>query len=210
MRVANAPLGDSGVDSIDKLLDAYRLPSTAWDNCATSESQESILLSAGWQSDFSLYEHRNEDETVVPTAEQFAMIEEEDDVMSKYSKMSAIASSLEHLRPSQELCDSSSENDQTQDITIWTVVQKPGDLLVIPAYWWHQTYALEPSLAFASQRCGLERDTPRVLSHIIDTAFGDRDVELRDLPTLNSIPPRGKVDDPKAIVETLLDVLAQA
>lgn len=207
--MSDAPMGDSGVESVDELLDAYRLPSTAWDNNADGESQESILLSAGWQSDYSLYEYRNEDETVVPTAEQFAMMEE-NDVMAKYSKMNSIASSTENLRPSQELLTPSSESDRIEDITIWTVVQKPGDLLVIPAYWWHQTYALEPSLAFASQRCGLERDTPRVLSHIIDTAFGERDIELGDLPTLNNMDSREKVDDPKNIVAKLLDVLAQA
>ena len=209
MGLSNTPMGDSGVESVDKLLDAYRLPSTAWDNNDTNESQEPILLSAGWQSDFSLYEYRNEDKSIVPTAEQFAMMEE-DNVMTKYSMMNTIASSIENLRPSQEMFATSKKIDQMENVTIWTVVQKPGDLLVIPAYWWHQTYALEPSLAFASQRCGLERDVPRVLSHIIDTAFGERDIEMGNLPTLNNMGSHEKVDDPKTIVTKLLDVLGQA
>ena len=101
--------------------------------------------------------------------------------------------------------------DKNQQDTIWTVVQKPGDMLVIPAYWWHQTYALEPSLAYASQRCGLDRDAPRVLSHIIDTAFGERDVDLGGLPTLPNTRSshETEIDKPRDIVSKLLEVLAK-
>ena len=204
MKVIDAPKGDSGVESIDNLLKAYRLPSVAWSDDVDDDKQEPVFLSAGWQSDFSLYEHQ--DEELVPTAEEFAMMGND---TLKYSKLNKIASSLETLTPSQELLQSF---DSNQQCTIWTVVQKPGDMLVIPAYWWHQTYALEPSLAYASQRCGLDRDTPRVLSHIIDTVFGERDVELGNLPTLSNTRSsrKRKLENPREIVSKLLNALAQA
>jgi ribosomal protein L16 Arg81 hydroxylase len=83
--------------------------------------------------------------------------------------MEDLASNIDILSPNFLPNTSISESEHGH-VSIWTAIQKPGDLLVIPAYWWHQTYAFEPSLAIASQRGGKERDCARVLKHIIDTS----------------------------------------
>ena len=155
---------DSGVNVIDSLLNAYRLSSIAWEG--SSRQEDSVYLSSGWQSDYSLFSSFNNYEEF-PSAEEL-------ELMNKKEKLSVIenlANNLEELSPNcpKTYIAAGSENQRTQ-VTIWTVVQKPGDLLVIPAFWWHQTYALEPSVAVASQRCGEERDCPRVLKHILDTS----------------------------------------
>ena len=149
---------DSGVDSVDKALLSYRLPSVAWD--------DDVYLSAGWQSNLSLYEFR---EKAVPSARYLADLEEKN-ATEKLKKLHEVASSMDLLTPSENF-PIFLDNDETICTTIWTAVQKPGDILIIPAFWWHQTYALEPSLAIASQRSGLKRDTKRVIRHILDT-FG--------------------------------------
>lgn len=53
------------------------------------------------------------------------------------------------------------------DFSMTTAIQEAGDLLLIPAHWWHQTFALEPSAAIASQRCG-NQDSVLVLQHILN------------------------------------------
>jgi len=49
-------------------------------------------------------------------------------------------------------------------------IQRPGDLLLIPARCWHQTYAPVPSVAVASQRCGANVDGANVVRHVLDAA----------------------------------------
>mmetsp|Transcript_27738 Transcript_27738/g.42695 ORF Transcript_27738/g.42695 Transcript_27738/m.42695 type:complete len:113 (+) Transcript_27738:1-339(+) len=61
-----------------------------------------------------------------------------------------------------------SDIENVEELEIYTVLQKEGDMLVIPAHWWHQTYALEASVAVASQRCG-ENDVDRVINHVLTT-----------------------------------------
>ena len=130
-----------GVQSVDKLLNAYRLPSTAWEEGDT-------YLSAGWQSNFNLYEQRHES---IPSAKEL--------VEGDHQRLEDIAQNWSLLKPSFD----------SSECSCWTVVQKPGDLLLIPAHWWHQTYALEPSLAVASQRCLSKLDSARVIKHILLT-----------------------------------------
>ena len=52
-----------------------------------------------------------------------------------------------------------------------TALQRAGDVVVVPPRAWHQTYALEPSLAVASQFCG-RRDGPSVVAHVLRHAKG--------------------------------------
>ena len=47
-----------------------------------------------------------------------------------------------------------------------TALQFAGDVVVVPPKSWHQTYALEPSCAVASQFCG-RRDAPTVFEHML-------------------------------------------
>ena len=195
--------GDSQVGSIDDLLEAYRLPSMVWSGDGKKQ-EDSLLLSAGWQSDFSLYASRDGDEEVLPSAEYFGKLEEEG-VSVKYAKMKGIASNMDALRPSSALQKSD------MDISIWTVVQKPGDLLVIPAFWWHQTYALEPSLAIASQRCGMKRDVPRVLNHILDMVLNSNNrLDSSNVPSSLKKSAFQKEDSPKKIVKELFNFLSRA
>jgi hypothetical protein len=137
------------VSDIDELLKAYRLPSTAWN----SENNDDIPLSAGWQSDFSLYADRYK---FIPSAKSLSNMNDD----QRFDKLDSIAMDWQQLRPNNK--------DLIQSVC-WTVIQKPGDLLLIPAHWWHQTYGLEPSLAVASQRCVSKIDAGRVIQHMLST-----------------------------------------
>ena len=155
----NTMMMDSGVQVIDTHLKSYRLSSIAWNDAgADEEKNESppITISSGWQSDYSFYYDRNEEE--VPSALELASIKDEEERLAILEHIAHDPSSASRLlRPNFDVPTS-----------IWTVIQKPGDLLIIPAHWWHQTYALEPSLAIASQRSGLKtRDAIRTLKHIL-------------------------------------------
>jgi hypothetical protein len=152
-----------GVKSVDQQLNSYRLESIAWhdsgddDKKAEAETTTIMSLSAGWQSDYSLYHSRRHDS--IPSARELAELAETHP--SQYDKLlKELATDMDILRP----CDAIAA--QQNMFTIHTAIQKPGDLLLIPAHWWHQTYALEPSVAVASQRCSAF-DAPRVFEHIL-------------------------------------------
>ena len=51
-------------------------------------------------------------------------------------------------------------------VTLRPVPEEPGDVVIVPPKAWHQTYALEPSCAVASQFCG-RRDAPTVFEHML-------------------------------------------
>jgi hypothetical protein len=138
--------GKNAAQAIDDLVGAYRLPSVAWDD------DSGVCLSAGWQSDFSLYSDRD---ASVPSAKSLSEMEDR----ARFATLEKIALEWPSLHP----------NFVTNDCSCWTVIQKPGDLLLIPAHWWHQTYALEPSLAVSSQRCDSTIDAARVIRHILST-----------------------------------------
>lgn len=163
----------SGVQDIDEFLSSYRLASMAWEG--DEDGVDDLTISAGWQSQYSLFASRAKGK-VIPSAEEFAYME----MGEKLNVLESLANNLSVLIPSgdllSELNDSEPSNNEKNgkfEAEIHTVVQKPGDLLIIPAYWWHQTCALEPSLAIASQRVGysdstLERDSLRLVQHILN------------------------------------------
>jgi hypothetical protein len=180
-RVQGEMIKESGVSSVDHILDAYRLDSAAWGD---------YKLSSGWQSNFSLYDFRDES---VPSAEELSFMEEEDGVQ-KLKCIETISSSLQKLQPSKDLPQTYPDGNE---VTIVSVVQKPGDLLVIPAYWWHQTYALEPSIAIASQRGGLNRDAERIFYHVLETT-NQNCIKIPSYfqnKNMNGIAPKDVVDD---------------
>ena len=158
------PQGAGGVSSVDEQLNSYRLQSIAWHvddnddddtNVDGGEDTSSMSLSAGWQSDYSLFHSRRHES--IPGARELAELAETDPM--RYEKLlNTLATDRNVLRPCEAVA--------AQNLTVHTAIQKAGDLLLIPAHWWHQTYAFEPSVAVASQRCSAF-DAPRVFEHIL-------------------------------------------
>jgi hypothetical protein len=148
---------NSNVRHVDAALHSYRLESIAWEEGKDSITSSSSI-SAGWQSDLSLYRTRQHEK--IPTARTWSAMEEDDGKghTHKQEELLRIGSSTTLLAPDDEIAS---------DLAMVTAIQQAGDLLLIPAHWWHQTYALEPSVAIASQRCG-RHDAALVLQHILD------------------------------------------
>jgi hypothetical protein len=149
---------NSNVRHVDAALQSYRLESIAWEEGQDTSTSTSTSISAGWQSDLSLYRTRQHEK--IPTARAWSAMEEDDGKghTHKQEELLRIGSSTTLLAPDDEIAS---------DIPMVTAIQQAGDLLLIPAHWWHQTYALEPSVAIASQRCG-RHDAALVLQHILD------------------------------------------
>jgi hypothetical protein len=140
----------------DNQLQPYRLQSIAWsgddkDNDGNGNDLNPTILSAGWQSDFTLYSAQSE----LLSAQGISELSEDD----ARDLLLEMVSSTEFLKPTVP-----AENN----LSFTSVVQHPGELLLIPPYLYHQTYAPEPSLAVASQRCGTRLDASRVVKHILD------------------------------------------
>lgn len=150
LSVSDVQMFDSDVKVIDDAVKSYRLPSVAWEN--------NTYLSSGWQSDMSLFSHRKHG---IRSAESFAALEEQNP-SEKYAELKSLALGMDGISPSLDFPSELLDH-------VHAVVQEPGDLLIIPAFWWHQTYAPEPSIAVASQRAGKHRDVRRVIMHILDT-----------------------------------------
>jgi hypothetical protein len=171
------------VAAIDKALASYRLNSIAW-------GEHEVPISSGWQSNFNLFDKRDND---IPSAREFDEMEPNE----KWKKMQEIAADVSmSLQPNANISE------------LWTVVQKPGDLLIIPAYWWHQTYALEPSIAVASQRCGTKRDAPRLVRHILETSG-----LIHDAKTVKGVQRdsyENSAESPREIVNKLFTELIAA
>ena len=157
------------IQQIDAMMQSYRLPSIAW-NVNTS-------ISAGWQSDFSLYRniHLTNDSksngagSMVPPA---TTTRDE-----KYREILNMAQSFDDLQPDHDLLVTS--NWTSTDV--WTTVQQEGDFLIIPSHYWHQTYTIvEPTVTISSQHCS-DFDIYRVLNHIVTTTNRTHLFDVEDL-----------------------------
>lgn len=234
---------NSGVEVIDETLGAYRLASVAWDAGLDDGGDEAaegkgdggerpgaLTLSAGWQSDLSLFAHR--DDGAVPSAQMLAEMEyhdsDEDEqpspeaIEEKRRVLDALAADPDALRPNIPH-DDDGDGDGVLTPALapccWATAQHPGEMLVIPAHWWHQTYAPEPSVAVASQRCGSTagRDGPRVVRHALETALGGAggggDADTTAVPEslrralLQGCPTSGALENPQDTVRELFSFL---
>lgn len=195
-------------DSWDDLLQMYRLDSVAWnsnpddnDHDDYDNNTDGLVLSRGWQSDHSLFTTTTSSSSMrtIPSARDFSEMEDDND---RFQLLEDIALDWNCLPPSLPLLDN--------NVDCWTTVQRPGDLLWIPPDWWHQTYALEPSVAVASQRCHSTIDASRVLRHIVRTATGTIDEGAPDVLLQDSYSSCSQ--DPKEIqriVDTLFAYLKE-
>jgi hypothetical protein len=163
------------LDGWDERLRCYRLESIAWDSNGNDhddidkdDNNAKATLSAGWQSDLSLY-HDSESNNLY-SARELADLDEP----NAETYLETIANSLDILQPHPEIIAPL----PTMGVDCCSVVQHPGELLLIPPYWYHQTYAPEPSLAVASQRCGSLLDARRVLRHILSLQSTDGEQQL--------------------------------
>ena len=171
---------EGGVSTVDDLLQSYRLESNAWQQ---EEEGSGMSLSAGWQSDYSLFHQRQHD--MIPSARDLAELVDGGEEMAEEDQgkqeeeydqiLTEVATNWDILQPNIPNLDR---------CRLHTVIQKPGDLLLIPAHWWHQTYTLEPSVAVASQRCGAS-DAPLVFQHILDQV--GKHSKTHRLPSATSI-----------------------
>jgi len=158
---------DGGIANVDKELQSYRLDSIAWEG-EEDQQTDPLVLSAGWQSEMTLYDSIDED---FRNAFEWVTLEEENKDLFQ-NEIIAQGSDSSLLRPSREAVDALNSIDET--IPFVTATQFPGDLLLIPAHCWHQTYAPLPSIAVASQRCGIS-DGAKVVQHVMDlTKLNDR------------------------------------
>ena len=165
-----------GVEIVDQNLNSYRLESIAWEG---DDSLSSTTLSAGWQSDLSLYDLIDDG---FPSAfEWFGMEEFDSDVFEAELERAVVDES--NLRPSMATLDALDVIRRTKggacEPNFVTAIQRPGDLLIIPAHCWHQTYGPVPSIAIASQRFD-SSIARRVIDHILSVSKKDT-MELSQL-----------------------------
>ena len=186
-----------GVDYWDERLESYRLPSMAWGGTNDRDGDNMILLSAGWQSPHSLFQ-----EATLPKGDFMMSAEELSQLPPDRAQayLTKVASTTQYLKPNLP-------DDDDSNVSFTSVVQQTGELLLIPPYWYHQTYAPEPSLAVASQRCGSHRDARRVLQHILALQSPTVDVPLPQ--HLNKLLKNSDKDMPRSKVEiqTTIDSL---
>ena len=179
------------VQHIDAALESYRLESNAWSNSHQNNDEKNTIatppptLSAGWQTDqYSLFHTRQHD--TIPTARELNDLHSSDTDDERWQE------ALQKIAHGD--CLQSNLPDKTPPCV--TAIQQPGDLLLIPAHWWHQTYGLEPSVSIASQRCG-KYDARNVFPHVCNLQTTDAlgsDAAFKILDQ-NAHSPQNAVDD---------------
>jgi hypothetical protein len=110
----------------------------------------------------------------------------------QWYEMQDIAEASERLLP---------DVDVTEGLYHSTVLT-PGDCLVVPPGWWHQSYALGPTMSISSLRCGTILDAPNVIQTLLSG--------MDDVP--ESLSRNEFVDEEDEIVQvikTLFDFLDQ-
>mmetsp|Transcript_2154 Transcript_2154/g.3099 ORF Transcript_2154/g.3099 Transcript_2154/m.3099 type:complete len:453 (+) Transcript_2154:74-1432(+) len=157
---------EEDVARVDELLGAYRLDSIAWsDDKETEKDANSLVVSAGWQSDLCLFESISED---APSTKELLKLEECN--IDKYiSMIETLGRDPSRLSPDEMALSAlqTLESATSNELAFQTAIHRAGDLLLIPPHCWHQTYAVVPSVAVASQRCGAEVDGSNVIKHVL-------------------------------------------
>ena len=198
-----------GISIVDDALESYRLDSIAWDDKEDNNSSdnEPVVLSAGWQSDMTLYDTIDND---FPSAFEWVTMEEEDSQLFQ-NEIEDAATDLTCIQPSAAAFDAldgiskANGSNERPSASVVTAIQQTGDLLLIPAHCWHQTYAPLPSIAVASQRCGANIDGRNVISHVLDILkYNDKKEELPDILKCNSYTEGAG----KEVVSKLLDLVS--
>ena len=175
--VVPPPGSNGGVAVVDEAFQSYRLDSIAWEEDDHDNSNEQIVLSAGWQSDMTLYETIDDS---FPSGFEWATLEEDDDdeyqrQMEDMSSISCIQPNADAMIALDQIAKANGSAGRSAAPLFHTAIQQPGDLLLIPAHCWHQTYAPVPSVAVASQRCGANIDGANVIKHVLDVVNGQKD-----------------------------------
>jgi hypothetical protein len=140
----------------DVIRDARSLETVAWDG---------YRFSIGQQSKKSLYTFR--DWNIATDYPEDELLGETSTTLYKYQEFCEIAEDNLKLRPNFGLPNENNPNSKTTNWPWHSTVALAGDILVIPAGWWHQCYALETSISILSQRCN-SADLTSFLNHILD------------------------------------------
>ncbi|CAE7900772.1 PSR [Symbiodinium microadriaticum] len=98
---------------------------------------EVCTIGSGWRSDVDLFANRT-NTAAEPPCDSFGWLSPD---LAKFPHVKGCSAPLEH-------------------------VQEPGETLIFPGHWWHQTYHLTPTFGFAGQVLN-SGNLGRVLGHII-------------------------------------------
>lgn len=143
----------SNVSAVDASFESYRFPYQSYGGDGAS-------LAAGWQADVDLYAVRGMSRCPGPRE-----LAAKAQGVGRVKAAEATAAALRRWWAARSSAGASDEPSnqvplrpldsaiaRLPDTVVPTcVVQRRGDLLLIPAHWWHQTYASEPSIAVAGQ-----------------------------------------------------------
>jgi hypothetical protein len=173
-------LENGGVSIVDGALSSYRLDSIAWEQDGNNEEREPVAWSAGWQSNMSLFDSVDKN---FPSGYEWSTKLDNDEVGCR-RELELAGMDVSTLRPCNDALNAfdviaKSTAGSSLQPSLITAIQQQGDLLLIPAHCWHQTYAPVPSVAVASQRCGSMIDSVNVVRHILDMANRSSDENTR-------------------------------